>query len=99
MSMSVILLVKVVGIACLYRADTQETDAEGNSVVRFKAWTDRDGIDLYWMGRLVEQVYTMGESTEVWYRVSIPDAVESLLKRDLCERVSSQPSPEGRLPV
>lgn len=97
--MSVILLVGLAGSAALYRADTQEKDAGGNPVVRFKAWMDRNGVDLYWMGRRVERVYTMGRSTEVWYRVSIPDAAESLLDRGACIKVSSEPSPEGRLPA
>lgn len=97
--MSAVLLVGLVGNAALYRVDTQEKDADGNPVVRFKAWVDFYGVDLYWMGRLVDRVYTTGASTDVWYRVSIPDAAESLLKQGACVKVSSEPSPEGRLPA
>lgn len=97
--MSGTLLVRLEGSDRLYRTDTQERDAGGHPVVRFKAWIDSDGVDLYWMGRRVDQVYTMGKSTEVWYRVSVPNAAESLLKRGACVQVSSEPSPEGRLPA
>lgn len=97
--MSDMLLVKVAGTTCLYLVDTQEKDGAGNPVVRFKAWKDRNGIDLYWMGWRVDQVYTLSKSTAVWYRVSVPDAAESLLKRGACAEVSSEPSPEGRLPA
>ena len=97
--MSVILLVKLEGSDRLYWANTREKDAGGNFVVRFKAWVDSDAVDLYWMGRRVDKVYTMGPSTEVWYRVSIPRAAESLLMRSACVEVSSEPSPEGRLPA
>ena len=97
--MSVVLLVGLVGNAALYRVDTQEKDADGNPVVRFKAWVDFYGTDLYWMGRPVDRVYTMGASAEVWYRVAVPDAARSLLNRGACVAVSSEPSPEGRLPA
>jgi len=97
--MSVILLVGLAGRAALYRANTQEKDADGNPVVRFKAWVDSYGVDLYWMGRVVDRVYTMGESADVWYRVPVPDAARSLLNRGACIAVSSEPSPEGRLPA
>ena len=96
--MSVILLVKLAGFPDLYRANTQEKDAAGNPVVRFKAWIDRNGVDLYWRGRLVDMLYTMSLSTERWIDVSIPTAIERLEKKGACVRVSSEPSPEGRLP-
>lgn len=96
--MSVVLLVKLEGSDCLYRADTQEKDAGGNPVVRFKAWIDRDGVDLYWMGRRVDMLYTMSLSTKRWIDVSIPTAAERLMKAGACIEVSSEPFPEGRLP-
>lgn len=96
--MSVVLLVKLEGSDCLYRANTQEKDAGGNPVVRFKAWIDSDGVDLYWMGRRVDMLFTSSLSTERWIDVSIPTAVERLVKAGACLEVSSEPSPEGRLP-
>ena len=98
--MSVVLLVRLSGMASLYRVDTQEKDGEGNLVVRFAAWRDQDGVDLYWTGRRVDKVYTMGGRSDacVWYEVPIPEAVDSLLRRDLCVKALSEPSPEGRLP-
>lgn len=97
--MSVVLLVKLEGSDCLYLADTQEKDAGGNPVVRFKAWIDRDGVDLYWRGRRVDMLYTMSLFATRWIGVSIPDAAESLLMRGACVKVSSEPSPEGSLPA
>ena len=97
--MSVILLVKLGGSDCLYRANTQEKDAGGNPVVRFKAWIDRDGVDLYWMGRRVDMLYTMSLFEGRWINVPIPTAAERLAKAGACIEVSSEPSPEGRLPV
>jgi hypothetical protein len=51
------------------------------------------------MGRPVDRLYTMSLSTERWMDVSIPVAAERLVKAGACVKVSSQPSPEGRLPV
>lgn len=96
--MSVVLLVELDVWPYLYRVNTQAKDAEGNPVVPFKAWKDRNGIDLYWMGRRVCRVYAMNDSAEVWRLVCIPDAANALLRQGVCVKVSSEPSPEGELP-
>jgi hypothetical protein len=64
----------------------------------FKVWKDRDGVDLFWMGRRVEEVYSLGEEGDRWWSVPIPAAVRSLLKRGKAKRVKAMPAPEGELP-
>lgn len=89
--MSVVLLVKPEYYAMLFKVSTFES-------VPFEVWKDRDGVDLFWMGRRVEKVYSMCESGERWWSVPIPAAVKSLLKRGKAKRVKCMPAPKGELP-
>lgn len=90
--MSVVLLVKPEHHAMLFRVSTFFEGAP------FEVWKDRDGVDLFWMGRRVEKVYSMSESGVRWWSVPIPAAVESLLKRGKAKCVMCMPAPEGELP-
>ena len=89
--MSVILLVKLEYYAMLHRVSTFEG-------APFKVWKDRDGVDLFWMGRRVEKVYSECASGKRWWSVPIPNAARSLLKRGKAKRVKFMPAPEGELP-
>ena len=89
--MSVVLLVKLANHAMLFRVSTFGGEP-------FKVWKDHDGVDLFWMGRRVEKVYSVSESGERWWSVPIPAAVRSLLKRGKAKSVKSIPVPEGALP-
>lgn len=90
-SMSVILLVKPEDHAMLFRVSTFESTP-------FKVWKDCDGIDLFWMGRRVEKVYSNSGSGERWWSVPISAAIDSLLRRGKAKRVKYMPAPEGDLP-
>lgn len=90
--MSVVLLVQLEGSATLYRVSTYEG-------VPFAVWDDGDGIDLFWKGRRVEKVYSMGRSAECWWSVPIVNACRSLRKRGKATRVPARPLREGRLPT
>ena len=92
MGMSVVLLVKPEGRAVLFRVSTFEEEAP------FEVWKDQDGVDLFWKGRRVEEVYSMSGSGERWWSVPITSAVRSLLKRGKAKCVESMPHPEGELP-
>ena len=89
--MSVVLLVKLENYAALYRVSTFEG-------VPFQVWEDRDGIDLFWKGRLVTEVYSMGRSPDCWWSVPITSACRSLKKRGKASVVKYMPAPEGELP-
>lgn len=64
----------------------------------FEAWKDKDGVDLYWMGRRVEHIYSMCDSGERYWSVPIPFAVKSLVKRKLAKIVKSEPTVKGKVP-
>ena len=89
--MSVVLLVQPEGYAMLYRVSTFEGTP-------FQVWKDRDGVDLFWKGRRVWKVYSMGRSPDCWWSVPITSAIRSLLKRGKAKRVPAMPAPEGKLP-
>jgi hypothetical protein len=86
-----VLLVKLENYACLFRVDTFR-------LCPFKAWSDENGVDLYWKGRRVEKVYSMSASGERWWSVPVPAAVKSLLKRGSAVKVKEEPEVEGDLP-
>ena len=90
--MSVILLVQLEGSATLYRVSTYEG-------MPFAVWDDGDGIDLFWKGRRVEKVYSMGQSAECWWSVPIVNACRSLRRRGKAGRLLYRPLPEGKLPA
>ena len=90
--MSVVLLVKLENYDMLFRVSTFFEDAQ------FVVWKDNDGVDLFWMGRRVDKVYSMSKSGERWWSVPIPTAVRSLLKCGKAKLVKSIPAPEERLP-
>lgn len=89
--MSTKLLVKLEGYDMLFWVFSFES-------APFKAWKDRDGVDLFWRGRRVEKVYSQGEAGIRWWSVPIPSAVRSLLKCGKAKRVRTMPVPEGELP-
>lgn len=89
--MSVVLLVKLEDYAMLYRVSTFEG-------VPFQVWKDRDGIDLFWKGRRVEKVYSMGRSPDCWWSVPMTSACRSLERRGKASVVERMPAPEGELP-
>ena len=91
--MSELLLVKLSGYyATLFSVPT-------SCGTPFEVLKDRDGVDLFWMGRRVEEVYSESESRDRWWGVPIPSAVRSLLKRGKAKRVKSMPVPEEELPI
>ena len=90
--MSVVLLVKLENYDMLFRVSTFFEGAQ------FVVWKDNDGVDLFWMGRRVDKVYSMSKSGERWWSVPIPAAVKSLLKCRKAKLVKSIPAPEERLP-
>ena len=89
--MSEVLLVKLEGLASLFSVPTSWGTP-------FEVWEDRDGVDLFWRGRRVEEVYSGHESKERWWSVPVPNAARSLLRRKKAKRVAFMPAPEGRLP-
>lgn len=93
MVMSRVLLVKLEFYSMLYRADSREG-------APFLVWRDGDGVDLYWMGRRVERLYTEGRTSGCWYSAPVPAAAESLLKSGAAKSWAMKvpPSPEGELP-
>lgn len=90
--MSTVLLVQPEGYARLYRVSTFEG-------APFEVWKDRDGVDLFWKGRRVWKVYSMGRSCDCWWSVPMTSAIRSLLKRGKARRVRHMPGPEGELPA
>lgn len=89
--MSEVLLVKPEGLDSLFKVSTFEG-------APFEVWKDRDGVDLFWMGRRVEKVYSESASSERWWSVPITSAARSLLKRGKAKRVKFMPAPKGELP-
>jgi hypothetical protein len=90
--MSVVLLIKLEDYDKLYRVSTFEG-------VPFQIWADQDGgIDLFWKGRRVETVYSMGRSPDCWWSVPMPSAYSSLRRRGKASVVKWMPAPEGELP-
>lgn len=89
--MSVVLLVKLETYARLYRVSTFEG-------APFRIWKGRDGVDLFWKGRLVEKVYSMGRSPDCWWSVPITSACSSLQRLGKASVVKRRPAPEGELP-
>ena len=87
-----VLLVKLENYAFLFRVDTFQ-------MCPFKAWSDENGVDLYWKGRRVEKVYSMSESGERWWLVPVPAAIKALLKRGSAVKVRAEPDIEGCLPT
>lgn len=90
--MSEVLLVKPEGLDSLFKVSTS------GDTPSFEVWKDRDGVDLVWMGRRVEKVYSEHASGRRWWNVPIPDAARSLLRRGKAKRVESMPAPGGGLP-
>jgi hypothetical protein len=89
--MSGVLLVKLEGLASLFKVPTLEG-------APFGVWKDRDGVDLFWTGRRVEKVYSECASGRRWWSVPIPNAARSLLRRGKAKRVEFMLAPEGELP-
>lgn len=89
--MSVVLLVRLENSAALYRVSTF-------GAVPFQVWKDRDGIGLFWKGRRVEEVYSMGRSPDCWRSVPMTGACRSLQRLGKASVVKRRPAPEGELP-
>lgn len=81
------LLVKLENCADLFSVDTVRTRP-------FKAWSDENGVDLYWSGRRVEKVYRMSVSGKRWWHVPVPSAVRSLLKHGYAVKTNGAPKVE-----
>lgn len=64
----------------------------------FKVWEDQDGIDLFWRGRRVSRLYSLGKPLDYWQELSLYDTIMMLLERGKAERVKYMPAPEGELP-
>lgn len=90
--MSEVLLVKPEDLASLFKVSTS------GDTPSFEVWEDRDGVDLFWTGRRVEEVYSEHASGRRWWSVPIPNAARSLLKRGKAKRVKFMPAPKGELP-
>lgn len=69
------------------------------AVSPFKVWEDQDGIDLFWKGRRVDRIYSLGKSCDYWQELSLYDTIMTLLERGKAERVKYMPAPEGELPA
>ena len=69
------------------------------AVKPFKVYEDQDGIDLFWKGRRVDRIYSLGKSCEYWQELSLYDTIMTLLESGKAERVKYMPAPEGELPV
>lgn len=90
--MSVVLLVGLEESNSLYRVSTFEGKP-------FKVWKGQDGFaDLFWRGRRVSRVYSLGESCDCWQELSLYDTMMTLMKRGKAERMKYMPAPEGELP-
>lgn len=89
--MGVVLLVRLEESDSLYRVSTFEGKP-------FKVWKDRDGTDLFWRGRRVSRIYSLGESCDCWRKLPLYDTMTTLLKRGRAEEVSAMPPKEGTLP-
>lgn len=89
--MSAVLLVELADYARLYCVSTFDG-------APFQVWKTRDGIDLFWKGRRVEKVYSMGRSPDCWWSVPMTSACRSLQKRGKASVVKRMPAPEGELP-
>lgn len=89
--MSTVLLVSLEESSSLFRVSTF-------MVKPFKVWEDQDGIDLFWRGRRVDRIYSLGESSDCWQEFSLYDAITTLLESGKAERVKYMPAPEGELP-
>lgn len=67
----------------------------------FKVWEDQDGFDLFWRGRRVSRLYSLGkslDSLDYWQELPLYDTIMSLLEGGNAERVKDMPVPEGELP-
>lgn len=64
----------------------------------FKVWEDQDGIDLFWRGRRVSRIYSIGKSHDYWQELSLYDTITTFLESGKAERVKYMPAPEGELP-
>lgn len=89
--MSAVLLVELEETSSLYRVSAFEG-------APFKVWKDRDGADLFWKGRRVSRIYSLGESCDCWRKLPLYDTMMTLLKRGKAERVPAMPLKEGPLP-
>lgn len=88
---SFVLLVGLEESSSLFRVSTF-------AVKPFKVWEDQDGIDLFWRGRRVDRIYSIGKSCDCWQELSLYDTIMSLLESGKAERVKYMPAPEGELP-
>lgn len=89
--MDFVLLVGLEESSSLYCVSTFATKP-------FKVWEDQDGIDLFWRGRRVSRLYSLGKSLDYWQELSLYDTIMMLLERGKAERVKYMPAPEGELP-
>lgn len=89
--MSSVLLVGLEESSSLFRVSTF-------AVKPFKVWKDQDGIDLFWRGRRVDRIYSIGGSADCWQEFSLYDAIMTLLESGKAECVKDMPAPEGELP-
>lgn len=91
--MSVVILVELHDGAMLYRAVLTKSE--------FRTWRDGNETKLYWRGRQVRRIFSMGRSTDCWLSVPLEGrlgAIALLRKRMCCRSVRRRPTPEGELP-
>ena len=91
--MSVVLLVGLKESSSLYRVSTTY---EGKP---FKVWKGRDELELFWRGRRVSRVYSLGESGDCWQKIPLYNTIMTLLERGKAKRVKYMPETEGELPI
>lgn len=90
--MSCVLIVGLEEYSSLYRVSTFEGKP-------FKVWRGQDDLELFWRGRRVSRVFSLGESCDCWRDIPLYDAIMALLKRGKAECVKYMPAPEGELPI
>lgn len=89
--MSFVLIIGLEESSSLFRVSTF-------MVKPFKVWEDQDGIDLFWRGRRVNRIYSLGKSADCWQELPLYDTIMTLLESGKAERVKFMPETEGELP-
>lgn len=93
--MSTVLLVELEYRAMLYRV------VRGAGESEFCTWRDGNETLLFWKGRQVHRLFSMGDSPDCWWSVPLAGtlgAIARLRKEGCCPSVRKRPSPEGELP-
>lgn len=93
--MSSVLLIELYDRAMLYRT------VPALSKDKFSAWRDGGETKLYWRGRQVRRVFSMGCSSDCWRSIPLEGpsgAIAGLRMDGWCRNVRKKPTPEGELP-